>query len=124
MLLILPKVHPEGLIFLFHLGIMLLAVLFPHLPRFFPEGLVFFLHLHLEDLIVLVQVAAIKLEAQFIMSLLVFKFLLEANLKLGGNPNLGVITQFMDSIYLDHKLNLRIFLSKEINNRLGGKLLN
>jgi hypothetical protein len=48
-------------------------------------GLTFLLHLHLEDLIILALVAPIKLEAQVILSLLVFKFLLEVNLKLGGN---------------------------------------
>jgi hypothetical protein len=69
---------------------MLLAVLFPHLPRFYPEGLSF-LH-HLEDVIIFHQVSPINLEAQIILSLLVFNFLLEVNLKLGGNPKLGVIT--------------------------------
>jgi hypothetical protein len=122
-LLILPRIHPEGLIFLFLLGIMLLVVLFLHLPRFSLGGLAFLLHLHLEDLIILAQVAPIKLEAQVILSLLVFKFLLEVNLKLGGNPKLGVITQCMGSISLDYSLNLGIFLSKEINNCLGGNLL-
>jgi hypothetical protein len=100
---------------------MLLAVLFPHLPRFCLESLAFLFYLHLKDLIILAQVSPIKLEAQVILSLLLFKSLLEANLKLGYNPKLGVRTQFMDSIYLDHKLNLGNFLSKEINNRLGGK---
>jgi hypothetical protein len=102
---------------------MLLVFLFLHLPRFSPGGLACHLHLHLKDLIVLAQVAPIKLEAQVIMSLLVFKLLMEVNLKLGGNPKLGVITQCMGSIPLDYSLNLGIYLSKEINNYLGGNLL-
>ena len=109
---------------MFLLGIILLVVLFLHLLRFSPGSLTFLLHLHLEDLIVLALVAPIKLEAQVLMSLLVFKFLLEDNLKLGGNPKLGVITQFTGNIYLDYKLNLGISLSKAINNLLGKNLLN
>jgi hypothetical protein len=58
---------------------------FLHLLRFSLGGLEFLLHIHLEDLIVLDLVSPIKLEAQVILSLLVFKFLLEVNLKLGGN---------------------------------------
>jgi hypothetical protein len=83
---------------MFILGIILLVFVFLHLPRFSLGGLEFLLHLHLEDIIILVQVAPIKLEAQVILSLLVFKFLLEVNLKLGahlklgGNLKLGVIT--------------------------------
>jgi hypothetical protein len=86
------------------------------------EGLSF-LH-YQEDIIVLAQVAPIKLVAPVILSLLVFILLLEDNLKLGGNPKLGVITQFTRNTYLDYKLILGIFLSKEINNRLVVKLLN
>jgi hypothetical protein len=111
---------------LFLLGIMLLVFLFLHLPKFSPQGLEFLLHLHLEDLIVLTPVAPINLEAQVILSLLVFKFLLEVNLKLGDhlklgeNLKLGVITQCTGNIPLDYNLNLGIFLSKEINNSPGG----
>jgi hypothetical protein len=122
-LLTLTIVHPEGLICSFLLGIMLLVVLFLHLPRFSLGDLAVLLHIHLEDLLVLAQVAPIKLEAQVILSLLVFKFMLGSNLKLGGNPKLGVIIQCMDSIFLDYNLNLGIFLSKGINNHLGGNLL-
>jgi hypothetical protein len=75
-------------------------------------------------------------------SLLVSRFLLEVNLKMGGNINLGdnlrlgdnlnlggnlkleSIIQFMDKKHLCYKLNLGIFLSKEIYNRLGGNILN
>jgi hypothetical protein len=108
---------------------MLLVVVFLCLPRFSLGGLEFLLYLHLEDLIFLSPVAPIKLEEQFIMSLMVFKFLLKVNLKcgghikLGGNLKLGVITQCMGSIPLDYSLKLGIFLSKEINNNLGGNLL-
>jgi hypothetical protein len=81
------------------------------------------------------------LEAPIILSLLVSRFLLEVNLKLGGNLNLGEnlklgdnlnlgvnlrldsITHFMDKTYLCYNLNLGIFLSKEIYNRLGGNIL-
>jgi hypothetical protein len=52
---------------------------------------------------------------------MVFNFPLEANLKLGDNPKLGVTTQFTGNIRLDYKPNLGIFLSKEINNFLGGE---
>jgi hypothetical protein len=45
------------------------------------------------------------------------------NLNLGGNLKLEAITQFMDKIYLCYNLNLGIFLSKGINNRLGGNIL-
>jgi hypothetical protein len=93
---------------------MLLVFLFLHLPKFSLGGLAFLLHLQLEDLIIMALVAPIKLEAQVILSLLVFKFLLEVNLKL------EVITQYMGKISLDYNLNLGIFLSKEIKNRLGG----
>jgi hypothetical protein len=126
-LLILPRIHLEGPIFLFLLGIMLLVVVFLHLPRFSLRGIEFLLHLHLEDLIILAPVAPIKLEAQVIMLLMVFKLLLEVNLKLGGNLNFGgnlkleVITQCTSSIPMDYSLNLGIFLSKEINNSLGRK---
>ena len=131
-LLILPGVNLEDLVFLFHLGIMLLAVLFLILLRVYPEGLVF-LH-HLEDLIFLDQVAPIFLEAQVILLLLVFNFLLEdthlgvhpklgVNLKLGQNPKLQDIIQFTGNLCLDCKPKLGIFISKEINNILGGKLL-
>jgi hypothetical protein len=91
---------------------MMLVILFIHLLRFSPGALKFLLHLHLEDLIILAQVAPIKLEEHVILSLLVFKFLLEVNLKLGGNHKLGVITQCMGSIPQDYNLDLGIFLSK------------
>jgi hypothetical protein len=120
--LILPRVHPVDLVFLFHLGIMMLAILFPLLPKFYLEGLAF-LH-NPKDLIVLNQVAPIKLEAQVILLLLVFNFLLEVNRKFGDNPKLGVIIQFTGNIHLDYKPNLGIFLSKAINNCPGGKILN
>jgi hypothetical protein len=102
---------------------MLLVVLFLQIPRFSPGGLKFILHLHLEDLIILGLVSPINLEVQVILSLLVFKFMLEVNLKLGGNLKLEVITQCTSNIPMDYSLNLEIFLSKEINNNLGGKLL-
>jgi hypothetical protein len=103
------------------MGIMLLAVLFLILPRVYQEVLVF-LHC-LEDLIFLDQVVPICFEAQLILLLLVFNFQLEVNLKLGDNPKLGEILQFMGNLCMDYKPNLGIFLYKEINNFLGGKLL-
>jgi hypothetical protein len=96
---------------------MLLVILFLHLPRFSLGGLTFLLHVCLEDLIVLALVATIQLEVPFILSPLVFIFLLEFNLKLGA------ITQFMGKIYLDYNINLGLFLSKGINNRLGVNIL-
>jgi hypothetical protein len=95
----------------------------------------FLLHLCWEDLIILALVAPIQLEAPVILSLLVSRFLLEVNLKLGENPRLGhnlnlggnlrleSITHFMDKMYLCYKLNLGIFLSKEIHSCLGGNIL-
>jgi hypothetical protein len=115
--------------------------LFLYLPRFSPEGLTFPLHLCKEGLIILALVAPIQLEAPIFLSLMVSRFLLEVNLKLGGNLNLGdnlrlgynlklggnlrleSITHFMDKMYLCYKLNLGIFLSKEIHSRLGGNIL-
>jgi hypothetical protein len=99
---------------------MLLVVSFLLLPKIYLEGLVF--HHHLEVLII----ALIILEAQVILLLLVFNFVLEVNLKvgdnlkLGDNPKLGVIIQFTGSIHLDYQPSLGIFLSKVINNFLGG----
>jgi hypothetical protein len=43
--------------------------------------------------------------------------------QVGGNLKLGVITQCTGNIPLYYSLNLGIFLSKAINNRLGGNLL-
>jgi hypothetical protein len=75
--------------FLFFLGITLLLVLLLHLPKFSLEGLMFLLHIFLEDLAL---VAPIRLEAPIFLSLLVSKFLLEDNLRLGHNLNLGKIS--------------------------------
>jgi hypothetical protein len=109
---------------LFLLGIILLVVLFLHLHRFsLGGGLAFLLHLHLEDLIVMALVSPIKLEVQVSLSLLVLKFLLEVNLKLGGNLKLEVIIKCMGKIFMNYNLNLGIFLSKVINNCAGGKIL-
>jgi hypothetical protein len=95
----------------------------------------FLLHLFLEDLVILALVSPILLEAPTILFLLVFIFLLEGNLKLrgnlksGGNLKLGcnlkleAITQFMGKVYPDYNLDLEIFLSKGLNNYLGGKIL-
>jgi hypothetical protein len=126
---------------------MLLVFLFLHLPRFSPEGLTFRLHLHLEDRIFLSLVAPIQLGAPFILLLLVFRFLSEVNLNLGGNLilgdslnlggnlrlgdslnlggnlNLEAITRSMDKVYMCYNLNFGIFLSKGINNRLGDNIL-
>jgi hypothetical protein len=108
---------------------------FPTPTQVLSRVLEFLLDLHLEDLIILAQVDPIKLETQVILSLLVFKFLLEANLKfgsnlkfggnlkLGGNPKLGVITQCTGNISLDYNPNLVILLSKKINNNLGEKIV-
>jgi hypothetical protein len=48
---------------------------------------------------------------------------LRGNFKLGGNLKLEAITQFMGKVYPDYNLNLGIFLSKGINNRLGHNIL-
>jgi hypothetical protein len=95
----------------------------------------------LKDLVILSLVAPIQFEAPVILSLLVFRFLLEAGLKLGGNHNLGGnirmgdnlnlggnlqledITQFMGNVYPDYNLNLGIFLFKGINNRVEGNIV-
>jgi hypothetical protein len=45
------------------------------------------------------------------------------NLNLGGNLKLETLTHFMDKIYLCYNINLGIFLSKVINNCLGGSIL-
>jgi hypothetical protein len=45
------------------------------------------------------------------------------NLKLEGNLKLEAITQFMEKVYMHYNINLGIFLSKGINNRLGGNIL-
>ena len=73
---------------MFLLGIMLLVILFLHLPKFSMGGLTFLLHLFLEDLIILALVYPIQLEALVILSLLVFRFLLEVNINSGGNLKL------------------------------------
>jgi hypothetical protein len=112
-LIILPRIHSEGIIFLFLLGTVLLVVLFLHLPRFSPGGLEFLLHLLLEDLIVLTQVAPMKLESQVILLLLVFKFLLEVNLKLEA------ITQYMDKVSLDYNINLGFSFLRESTTSWG-----
>jgi hypothetical protein len=85
---------------------MLLVILLLHLPRFFPEGRTFLLHVHLEDRIVLALVAPIHLEAPIIFSLLVFRFLLEVNLKLGENIKFGGNLKLGDNLNLGGNLKL------------------
>jgi hypothetical protein len=111
------------------LGIMLLVIFSLHLPRFSLGSLMFLLHCFLEDLIVLALVAPIRLLAPIFLSLLVLRFLLGGNLNLGDNLRLGgnlkvdPITQFMGKVYLCYNINLGIFLSKGINNCMGGNIL-
>jgi hypothetical protein len=57
-------------------------------------GLTFLHHLFLEDLIVLDLVSPIKLEEPVILSLMVFRIMLEVNLKLGVISILGATSSW------------------------------
>jgi hypothetical protein len=85
---------------------MLLVILFLRLPKLSLGGLKFLLHLYLENLIILALVDPIQLEASIILLLMVFIFLLEANLKLGGKLNLGGNLKLRDNLNMGSNLKL------------------